>query len=259
MENYRAATPKKEKTISISGPKANSRPCGSDRHFVCTQNWYSLGVSSQRNGLRQRYDLLAAVKRLAESWCLGQNTPRSAQQTATCRPDRFFSSPGRFGIDSRSFWGAKTGPNPTDRRKSGTKHHLITDRGGIPLAVKVTGANRHDVTQLLPLVKAIPPITGKRGRPRQRPDYLQGDRAYDSEPHRKDLRKLSIVPVLAKRRTEHGSGLGVYRWVVERTLAWLYQLRRLRVRYERRPDIHEAFLSIGCIIICWNRLSNSFC
>lgn len=127
------------------------------------------------------------------------------------------------------------------------------------MAVKVTGANRHDVTQLLPLVKAIPPIAGKRGRPRQRPDYLQGDRAYDSEPHRKDLRKLNIVPVLAKRRTEHGSGLGVYRWVVERTLSWFYQLRRLRVRYERRSDIHEAFLSIGCIIICWNRLSNSFC
>jgi len=127
------------------------------------------------------------------------------------------------------------------------------------LAAKITGANRHDVTQLLPLVKAIPPIAGKCGRPRQRPDRLQGDRAYDSQPHRKSLRKLGIVPVLAKRRTEHGSGLGVYRWVIERTFAWLYQFRRLRVRYERRDEIHEAFLSIGCIMICWNRLSNSFC
>lgn len=63
-----------------------------------------------------------------------------------------------------------------------------------------------------------------------------------------------IKPVLAKRRTEHGSGLGVYRWVVERTISWLHQFRRLRIRYERLPEIHEAFLSIGCALICWNFL-----
>lgn len=73
------------------------------------------------------------------------------------------------------------------------------------------------------------------------------------------MRKLGIKPVLAKRWTEHGGGLGVYRWVDERTLSWLHQFRRLRVRYERRFDIHEAFLTVGCIIICWNQLSNSFC
>ena len=54
------------------------------------------------------------------------------------------------------------------------------------------------------------------------------------------------------------AGLGVHRWVVERTLGWLHQFRRLRVRYERRADIHEAFLSLGCSIICFRRLT-SFC
>jgi len=58
--------------------------------------------------------------------------------------------------------------------------------------------------------------------------------------------------VIAKRGTPHGSGLGKTRWVVERTLSWLHQFRRLRVRYERRADIHEAFLSLGCILICCN-------
>ena len=154
--------------------------------------------------------------------------------------------------------GGKTGPNPTDRRKPGSKHHLITDAQGIPLAAILTGANRHDVTQLLPLVEAIPAIRGQRGRPRRRPDQVLGDRAYDSEPHRRALRSLGIGPVLAQRFTEHGSGLGIYRWVVERTLAWLHQFRRLRIRYERRADIHEAFLSLGCSIICLRRL-NSFC
>jgi len=127
------------------------------------------------------------------------------------------------------------------------------------LAASLTGANRHDVTQLLPLVKAIPPVCGKRGRPRQRPERVQGDRAYDSDPHRRELRALGIKPVLAERGVPHGSGLGVFRWVVERTLSWLHQYRRLRIRYERLPSIHEAFLSLGCSLICWNFLTPGFC
>jgi len=122
----------------------------------------------------------------------------------------------------------------------------------------LTGANAHDVTQLLPLVEAIPPVRGKRGRPRHRPDSVQADRGYDSEPHRQALRQMGIRPHLAKRRTAHGSGLGKTRWVVERTLAWLHNFRRLRVRYERRADIHEAFLTLGCILICFNFIDN-FC
>jgi len=84
---------------------------------------------------------------------------------------------------------AKTGPNPTDRRKLGSKHHLVTDAHGVPLAAILTGANRHDVTQLLPLLDKIPPVRGKPGRPRQRPAQVQGDRAYDSEPHRRAIKK----------------------------------------------------------------------
>ena len=126
---------------------------------------------------------------------------------------------------------------------------MLTDANGIPLATTLTGANAHDVTQLIPLVDAIPKIRSKRGK-RRRPKRVQGDRAYDSEPHRKRLRRRGIQPVLAKRNTKHGSGLGVFRWVVERTNSWLHQFRRLRVRFERRPDIHEAFLTLGCILIC---------
>lgn len=118
----------------------------------------------------------------------------------------------------------------------------------------LTAANAHDVTQLLPLVEAIPAIKGKPGRPQRRPERVQGDRAYDSEPHREALRERGIEPVLAKRNTEHGSGLGVYRWVVERTISWLHQFRKLRIRYERRPEIHEAFMSLACSLICWRSL-----
>ena len=85
--------------------------------------------------------------------------------------------------------GEKTGPNPTDRRQLGSKHHLLTDALGIPLAIILTGANRHDVTQLLPLIDQIPHVRGKVGAPRFRPKQVQGDRAYDSEPHRQALKK----------------------------------------------------------------------
>jgi transposase len=122
------------------------------------------------------------------------------------------------------------------------------------LAALLTSANTNDITELQPLVEAIPPVRGKRGCPRRRPERMQGDRAYDSEPHRQWLRRLGIEPVLAKRNTPHGSGLGVYRWVVERTLAWLHQFRRLRIRYERRPELHEAFMTLGCALICWRFL-----
>lgn len=70
----------------------------------------------------------------------------------------------------------KTGPNPTGRRKLGSKHHLIVDAQGIPLAVILTGANLHDMTQLDPLVETIPHIRGKRGRPLHKPKIVQGDR-----------------------------------------------------------------------------------
>jgi transposase len=85
-----------------------------------------------------------------------------------------------------------------------------------------------------------------------------GDRGYDAEAIRQALRFRGIKPMLAKRNTEHGSGLGRSRWVIERTFAWLSQFRRLRVRYEKRADIHEALLSLGCALICWNFLRTAW-
>lgn len=153
-----------------------------------------------------------------------------------------------------NFWGPQTGPNPTDRAEFGSKRHLICDARGIPLAFHLTGANCHDSKHALPLFDAIPPLAGARGRPRFRPDTVFGDRGYDAEAIRRGLRARGIRPLLAKRNTGHGSRLGQFRWVVERTFAWLNQYRRLRVRYEKRADIHEAFLTLGCALTCWTFL-----
>jgi len=114
-------------------------------------------------------------------------------------------------------------------------------------------ANRRGVTQLLPLVETIPRIRGKRGAPKRKPERVQADRGYDSEAHRLALPARGFQSEIARRRTEHGSGLGKTRWVVERTSAWLHWFRRLRIRCERLPSNHEAFLKIGGSLICWRQ------
>jgi transposase len=124
------------------------------------------------------------------------------------------------------------------------------DAAGVPLAVALTGGNRNDVTQLLPLVDGITPVAGKVGRPRQRPDWIVADRGYDHDGHRRELWRRGVKPVIAHRGTEHGSGLRRWRWVVERTFAWLHNCRRLRIRWERDPVMHMAFLTLACALIC---------
>jgi transposase len=148
------------------------------------------------------------------------------------------------------FKGALTGPSPVDRARTGSKHHLITDSHGIPLAISLTGANRNDVTQLLPLVDGVGPVTGKVGRPRQRADQVLADRGYDHDKYRRQLRARGVKAVIARRGTDHGSGLGRQRWVVERTFAHLHNLRRLRTRYERSDQLHYAFMLLGCAVVC---------
>lgn len=160
---------------------------------------------------------------------------------------------------SRLPGGEASGPNPTDRGKSGTKRHLVVERGGLPLAVIVSAANVNDCQVLEAALDAIPPIRGQRGRPRKRPQKLHADKGYDYAKCRQACRRRGIMPRIARRGIESSQRLGQYRWVVERTLAWLSRFRRLKIRYERRADIHQAFLSLGCSLICWQALHKEFC
>jgi len=208
-------------------------------------------------GLRLWSDLLASVARLAAGRGVGQAARATTRQAAGIWPDRFLIRGCRFIVRASLWGGPKTGPNPTDRARPGSKHHVLVDANGVPVSVILTGANRNDVTQLLPLVDAIPPIRGVRGRPLRKPKVIYADRGYDSDSHRRRLRERGIRPVIARRRTEHGSGLGKFRWVVERTHSRLHGFRRLRIRFERRSDIHEAFLKLACSLVCWNIFSRT--
>jgi transposase len=155
----------------------------------------------------------------------------------------------------RAFGGGEaTGPSPVDRRKKGSKHTLLVERHGVPLAIRTAGANVSDHRQIVPIVLAFPKVGGKRGRPKERPDALYADRGYDSAATRAILAWLGIEPHIARQRTPHGSGLGRVRWVVERTVSWLKGLRRLRLRYDRLGVVQDAWDTFAACAICYRLL-----
>lgn len=163
----------------------------------------------------------------------------------------------RASIDAASVpapaGGAHTGRNPTDRCKLGCKHHLLVDQRTLPLVAQISGAQVHDSPLLIPLVESIPAVKGLSVRARKRPAKLHADRSYASRAHQAWLRRRGIAARIA-RYGESRERLGRWRWVVERTLGWLHRFRRLRIRHERRADIHQAFLSLACSLICWRYL-----
>ena len=229
-----------------------------DRNPVCAQDRHSLGNVASGNGLWQRHDLLATLEGMACRRGLGATPPGLARTLAGSRAARLV--PRCLGCRDRAGAkkGAGTGPNPTDRGKSGTKRHLVVDARGTPLAIETTAANVHEVTQAERMVDAIPAVAGRCGRPRCRPTKLHADKAYASAAFRRQLRQRRIMPRIARRGIESKERLGRQRWVVERTFAWLNQYRRLRIRYERRQDIHDAFLRLGCALVCWKQIQR-FC
>ncbi len=110
--------------------------------------------------------------------------------------------------------GAFTGPSPIDRRKTGSKHHVVVDGVGHPLTVAVSAANTHDTSTLGEMVDAMPRVAGKPGRPRWRPEVMLADRGYDSQVNRNTL----------------------------------------RTRWDRRDDLHQGFLNLARALICHRRL-----
>lgn len=153
--------------------------------------------------------------------------------------------------------GAKTGPNPTDRGRSGSKHHLITDRHGTPLATPLlTASNVPDVVMLIPIVDHVSPVRGRLGRPRRRPAKVHADKGYASRANRHALRRRGIQARIARKGIESSTRLGRHRWVVERSFAWLHRFRRLLIRYERDAEIHQGFLNLAAILMCWSVLAS---
>ena len=116
--------------------------------------------------------------------------------------------------------------------------------------ILVSGANRHDSKMFEKCVDAIPAIAGLAGHPRKRPAKLLADKGYDYKRCRQHLRRRCIAGRIGRRRIKSSERLGKHRWVVERMHSWFAGFGKLRIRVERRLDIHEALLKLAAAIIC---------
>jgi transposase len=150
-----------------------------------------------------------------------------------------------------------TGPNPVDRGKTGSKIHVLSDRTGLPLSVAVSAANTNDAYALKPLVMAIPAIKSRRGPRRRKPTKLHADKAYDQADLRDWVRDQGIAVRIARKGIESSQKLGKHRWVIERSIAWLFGYHRLATRYDRNANHFCAFLTPGATLTCYKKLAKA--
>jgi transposase len=158
-------------------PPVDDRACLTGIVFVL-RSGIPLGDAAAGDGLRLRYDLLAAAAVLAAPRHRDEAPARPAAAGRAGEGHRLGARLRKQPELPRCFWGVLTGKNPTDRAKKGTKRHLLVDGKGTPLAVRLTGANRNESLEAMNLVDDIPPMRGRRGRPRRKPKALYGDRPY---------------------------------------------------------------------------------
>lgn len=147
----------------------------------------------------------------------------------------------------------ETGPNPAGRGKAGTKRHLVVDGEGTPSGLTISAVNRQDSRMLAPTLDAIPPVRGRRGRPRRRPAICAPTRcmiiaaaaanaAPAASPGRRQGRRAARPPPVE----------------IERALAWPARFRRLAVRHERRADVHLVLTTLACAVVCVRQVKR-FC
>jgi transposase len=203
--------------------------------------------------VRVRHDLLAAAAGLARGGGVGPGARRAAGPDARGRGDRLVAGGGGLLLQPLEKGGAGTGPSPVDRGKAGTKRFVLVDRNGTPLALTLAPANRNDAVELPAVLDAVPPVRGRPGRPRRRPDKLHADKGFDHRRCRDDCRRRGIRPRIARRGIERGDRLGRHRWVAERTLAWFGGFRRIVTRYERREDIHLGLHKLAMCVTTYRQ------
>jgi hypothetical protein len=144
--------------------------------------------------------------------------------------------------------GDLTGPNPTDRGKRGTKYHIVVSTEGWPLGAVASAASVND-TQMFPELLRLALVVGVAI------SRVLADAGYDSADNRWLCLREGIQPVIRQKGTEHGSGLGVVRSIVENANAWILNNKRLDRRQDRSAAVIQSLLTTACIFVVANRLA----
>jgi len=155
------------------------------------------------------------------------------------------------------FGSAASGPNPTDRARLGTKRSLLTVGAGIPLAVAVDGANRHDMKLLAATLDGI--VVARPEPSAEAPQHLCLDAGYDYAAVRDEAADRAYTAHIRSRGEERSAkrrepGWRARRWVVERTHAWINRSRRLLVRWETKAETYLAFVQLACAQLVFSKL-----
>jgi putative transposase len=155
--------------------------------------------------------------------------------------------------------GEATGPNPTDLGKSGTKRHLLVDGRGVPLAFHLSGANPHDLKGLSELLDPERFFASRPKPNEQRPQHLCLDKAYDAQEADELVEELEYTKHIKRQGQSDKPGIGeaVYparRWKVERSISWLNNMRKLRVRWEKKAENYRGLWLLAAALITYRRI-----
>jgi putative transposase len=156
--------------------------------------------------------------------------------------------------------GKKSGPNPTDRAKSGVKRSVLTEGQGVPIGLAVEGANRHDMKMVRDTIENI---VVERPKPTvKKKQHMCLDKGYDYDEVRDILKEFGFTAHIRSRGQEvkeikQEAGKRARRWVVERTHSWLNRFRRILIRWDKKPETYLAFLHFACALIAF-RAAGSF-
>ena len=187
---------------------AGSRPGRARRHRLRLEERHPLADASGGGVRLQRRNLLAAAARLARGRRMAAPVAGAARSARTSGPHRLVQGVGGLGQHAGQKGGEKTGPNPVDRGRPGSKRHLLVDGNGTPLVALLTGAQVHDSKVFEELVDGVEPVKGPSGPPRKRPEKLHADKGYDYERCRRFLHRRGIKARIARRGVESSQRLG---------------------------------------------------
>ncbi|MCL6432251.1 MAG: IS5 family transposase [Anaerolineae bacterium] len=232
--------------------KKSGRPRMDDRQAM-TAIFYVLRTGCQWKALPRRLGAASTVHDRFQEWAEAGVFERMWQAGLMEYDERVgieWEWQAMDGAMTKAPLGGKgTGPNPTDRGKSGTKRSLLTEGKGIPLAVAVDGANRHDMKMTEGTLQAI--VIERPEPTEEDPQNLCLDKGFDSAEVRELLAAWGYTAHIRRRGEETAAkervpGYRARRWVVERTHSWLNRFRRLLIRWEKKAENYLAMLHFAC-------------
>ena len=231
----------------------------------CLLRGHPLGAADGRplEGAAERVPepghLLASAPALGRERDLAEALARVPRRARWTPPPELERGVHRWQLCPREKRGRAVGPT---KRGKGTKWLVVADGAGLPLGSALAAASPGEVTLDVQTLQAIAVPRSGPGRPRQKPERLIGEKAYDSDPLRTHLAHRDIELISPHRTnrvrppTQDGRALRRYRrrWKIERLFAWLGHYRRLVIRYQDLPLMYGAFFHVACAMIVLRHL-----